>query len=73
MTEKEKKAKVKIDFNEAKFYLREDQTDRIANILEKYNVTLGRTVMTCIFIAIFGGCVIACMPEILNIVNNMLK
>ena len=73
LSKKEKKAKVKIDFDEAEFYLREDQADRIANILEKYNVTIGRTAMTCIFIAILGGCVIACMPEILSIINNMLK
>ena len=73
LSKKEKKAEVKINFDEATFYLCEDQSDRIANVLDKYNVTTGRTVATCALIAIFGGCLIACMPEILNIVNNLLK
>ena len=73
LSKKEKRSRVSIDFDEAKFYLREVETDRIAKVIDKYNVSLMRTVATCVFFAIFCGCIIACMPELLNIINNMLK
>ena len=62
----------KIDFSGARFYIREDQTDRAEKIVERYAVSTVRTVITCVLIGIVCICIIACMPGILNIVNSLL-
>ena len=63
----------KIDFESAKFYVREGQTDRAKNISEKYSSSVVRTIVTCVLIGIVCICIIACMPGILNIINNLLE
>ena len=73
LDKKERAAKEKINFNTASFYLREDQTDRCAVILEKYNISAARTALACLFVAIVCVCIIACMPGILNIIDNILE
>ena len=62
----------KIDFATARFYIREEGATRAAFIVERYTVTLTRTVATCVLVAIIGGCVFACMPSILSILNELI-
>lgn len=64
--------KTKIDFTSEAFYIREGKTDRARDILEKYVTSSARTVTSCVLIAIVCICVIACMPGILNVINNLL-
>lgn len=62
----------KIDFSTALFYIRENQIDRAKMINEKYVTSLLRTVVSCVLIALIGMCIMACMPGILNVINNLL-
>jgi len=70
---KKERAKGKIDFGSAEFYIRENQTDRCAHVIEKYNISPTRTVLACAFVGIVCVCIVACMPGILNIVDNLLE
>lgn len=72
MSDKERKNAEKIDFDVAKFYIKEDETSRAAFILERYVTSITRTLVSCLFVAIICGCIIACMPGILNVVNELL-
>ena len=62
-----------VDFSTAKFYINEDNKDRAASIVEKYVTSVPRTVVSCVFVAIICVCIMACMPEILNGINNLLQ
>lgn len=69
---KEEKAKnEKVDFDTAKFYIREDGTDMASAIIEKYATSVPRIVFASVFVALICMCVISCMPAILNIVNKL--
>ena len=61
----------KIDFAEAEFYIKEEESYRAKFIIERYSTSIVRTVMACILAAIIGGCIIVCMPGILNVLNNI--
>jgi hypothetical protein len=73
LSKEEKKELEKIDFANARFYIREKSADRAAFITERYVTSVPRTVASCVFVAIICICVIACMPEILRLINNLLK
>ena len=72
MNKTEREAAEKIDFSDAEFYIKEDSAHRAAFIIERYNTSLIRTVMSCVLVAIICGCIIACMPGILNVLDNLL-
>ena len=63
----------KIDFTSARFYIREESADRAMFITERYVTSVPRTIVSCVFVAIICVCVIACMPEILRLINDLLK
>ncbi len=73
MSKEEREKREKIDFSSAEFYINEEKAGRAASITEKYATSVLRTAASCVFIAIICICVIVCMPEILNIVNNLLS
>ena len=73
LTKEEKKESDEFDVSEARFYIREEQADRAANIIEKYNTSAQRTAVACVFAAIVGVCLILSMPGILNVINNLLQ
>ena len=70
---KEERAKVeRVDFDEAKFYIKESESNRTKFILERYTTSLTRTLVLSLFFAILCGCIIASMPGILNVVNELI-
>ena len=73
LSNKERIEAEKFDIDEAEFYIREEQSDLAAGVMEKYGTSVQNTVMTCLLIAIVSICIIVCMPEILEIVNNLLR
>ena len=72
MSAEERKAAETVDFDEARFYIREDSADRASFIIERYTVSIPRTLVTCAFLVILCGCAIAWMPGILNVVNDLI-
>jgi hypothetical protein len=72
MTKEEREAAEKINFDEARFYIYPEKTHRAAFIVDRYNTSFARTFAECVFLAIVCGCIIACMPGILNVLNNLL-
>ena len=73
LSKEEKKKLEKIDFTTARFYIREESADRAMFITERYVTSVPRTIVSCVFVAIICVCVIACMPEILRLINDLLK
>lgn len=73
LTKEERRENDAVDFETAEFYISEDMLDRARTIVDKYNYTLGRTVMVCVFVLLIFVCLTALMPEILSLVNNLLK
>jgi hypothetical protein len=73
LTKKERIEAEKFDINTAEFYIREEQRDLAKGAMERYGTSIMHTTMTCVFIAIISVCVIASMPEILDIINNLLR
>ena len=73
LSKKERIAAEKFDMETAEFYIKEDKSDLAAGVMEKYGASVQSTAMTCILIVIISICVIACMPEILEIINNLLR
>ena len=72
MSKEERAEADKIDFDFAKFYIKEEESNRAGFIVERYVTSLPRTLATCLFFAILCGCVIACMPGILDVVNSLV-
>ena len=62
----------KIDFAEARFYIRESANDRAKNIIENYGTSTFRAVLYCILFLALYVCLALSMPEILTIVNGWL-
>ena len=73
LSDDEKKKIFDIDFEAAKFYIKEENKAQADGIIEKYNASTLRTVITCVFIGIVGLCVIFAMPEILNGIDLLIK
>lgn len=57
----------------AKFYIKEEKYLLAESISTRRDASVTSTVMACIFIAIVCVCIIACMPSILNVINNLLQ
>ena len=72
MSKKERKAAEKIDFDTARFYIKEEETNRAGFIIERYDVTVTKTVLSCLLVAIICGILIVCMPAILDTVDGWL-
>lgn len=64
--------KEKIDFNTAKFYVRENAKERIDFIVETYGSSVFRTVLYCVLILALYICIALCMPEILSFINTQI-
>ena len=62
----------KIDFRNSKFYIFNECIDEAKKIAETKNSSILNTILLCLFITIVFLCVIFCMPEILNFINNSL-
>ena len=61
-----------IDFSTARFYIKEEGKDRASKIYNSSEITLIRTVFTCIFVALFFVGLMFAMPEILSWINSIL-
>lgn len=72
MSEQERAESEKIEFDFARFYIKEEEANRAGFIVERYNTSLTRTLVSCLFVAILCCCIIACMPGILNVVNELI-
>lgn len=73
LDKKERRENEMIDFDTERFYIKEEENDRALHISEKYDSTVLRTVITCVFILIVYACISAMMPELLRIINNLLE
>ena len=73
LSKEEKKKVEKIDFAEARFYICEEQIDRARHIKEKYQMNKWGLIIGLIFLALIYIGLAASMPEILNLINNLLK
>ena len=62
----------RVDFDSARFYINPEEANRAAFIIERYAVSIPRTLATCLFFVILCGCIIACMPGILDVVNGLI-
>lgn len=73
LDKKKKKEKTKIDFNEARFYIRDEKRERADTICEKYDTSTFKIILSCIFIFIAYICILSLMPQILSWINYLLK
>ncbi len=62
----------KIDFSCAKFYLREEGTERTTQILEAGAPTVLNTVLLCVLVFSVFVCISFILPHILTLINNYL-
>ncbi len=62
----------KIDFAEAKFYIRESAGERAKHIVENYGTSTGRAVLYCVLFLALYVCIALSMPEILSIIDGWL-
>ncbi len=62
----------KIDFAEARFYIRESANDRAKHILENYGTSTPRAVLYCVLFLAMYVCLALSMPELLSLINNWL-
>ena len=72
LSKKEREESESIDFTTAKFYITESQLDRARHIKEKYVVDRTRLIVACVFLFVVYIALAAAMPEILNVINNLL-
>lgn len=63
----------KIDFSEARFFIRPDKSDRASHVYESDNTSFLRIVLFCVlFIAVYV-CLALLMPSILKLINSIIK
>ena len=62
----------KIDFENAKFYLREEGMERTEKILESSSPTLINTILLCVFILAIFVCLSLAMPYLLNLIDSYI-
>lgn len=63
----------KTDFNEAKLYIKNESIDEARKIAEQKSPTVINTILFCIFILSIYICIALMMPELLNLINILLK
>lgn len=73
LSKEERAESERIDFATAKFYITEAQLDRARHVKEKYVVDKTRLIIACVFLFVVYIALAAAMPEILNVINNLLK
>ena len=73
LTKEEKEKISTVDYSTARFYIREDKLYLAEEVTARYESSLVNTVIACVFVAIVCVCLIACMPGILNVINNALS
>lgn len=73
LDKKEKEAIDLVDFEVERFYVREGMKDRAWQIVDRYVTSVPRTVAVCIFVSIITFCIIACMPGVLQMIDNLLE
>ena len=73
LSKKERAESERIDFTTAKFYITESHLDRARHIKEKYVVDKTRLIVGCIFLFVVYIAIAVAMPEILNVINNLLE
>ena len=61
------------DLLKARFYIKEEKYLLAESMSTRRDASVPSTVMACIFTAIVCVCIIACMPGILNVINNLLQ
>ena len=71
--ETEENTKKTVDLSSARFYVKEEKYLLAESMSTRRDHSLLNTVIACVFTVIFGVCIIACMPGILNIINNLLQ
>ena len=72
--DKKERAKIdSVDFDSARFYLKEEERDLALSIVDKYATSPLRTAMAAALVGIVCICIIACMPGILNVIDKILK
>jgi hypothetical protein len=62
----------KINFENAKFYLREEGMERSNKIIESHSPTLLNTILLCVFILAIFVCLSLVMPSIMNLIDNYI-
>ena len=72
LTDEEKKEISTVDFDTARFYIREEKRTFAEGVVTRYNSSTPSTVISCVFAAIVCVCLVACMPGILNVINRIL-
>lgn len=72
LSKEERKESEKINFENAAFYIKEEEKNLVMTIMEKYSASVTRTALASVFVVIICVCVIACMPGILNVINKTL-
>jgi len=73
LSKKERAELETIDFAVEKFYIYEDQKDRARHINEKYATNKKRMTASIIFLILVYVATVSAMPELLNLINNLLK
>lgn len=72
LSKKEKKKAEEFDINAAAFYIREDKIERAAHVIDRYITSKLRNIAILIFLSLLCVCIIACMPGILNLLDNLI-
>ena len=73
LTKAQKKECERIDFSVAKFYIPEESMDRARHVKEKYLFSKTQLIVACVFLVLVYVALAVAMPEILNLINNLLK
>lgn len=60
----------KVNFAEARFYIRDGKGDEARNIIENYGASMFRTALYCVFVIAFYVCLMLFMPEILSLISG---
>jgi hypothetical protein len=62
--------KEKIDFTEAKFYIRENGVERAKRVIESYKTPIYKTVLFSVLIFAVYVCVMFAMPELISLLER---
>ena len=73
LSKQERREAERIDFSSERFFIREEYIDRARHIKEKYETGKVRLLVGCLFLFLVYIAIAAAMPELLNLINNLLK
>ena len=60
----------KIDFKNAKFYIKPDQLDRAKKIIDQPTTSVVSLILLCVLIFVIFICILLLLPGLLNFLNN---